>query len=185
MGFWYGKDKNSAHFKNVFKKDKNIVDSSMKFGECIVRTDWTQIKAKLKNQGQVLYWLGHATNHPKGIYRVYNAETQHAVLSRDSTPLNETPKQQTKQNKEPIASPVASNTMVQSLIRAWKEDQMIIMVIKIVIQTKMNYPIQYSFVNIRWTMRLVWNSKLQLRVAIILCRDLVEMNIGIGRVKGE
>ena len=110
---------------------------------------------------------------------MYNAKIQRNVLSRYITPLNGTPKQQ-KKNKEPIASPVASNTMDQSLMRARKEDQMIIMVMRMVIQTKMNYPISYPVMNrIRQMTRLMWNSKLQLRAAIALYSELVEVNVGI------
>ena len=93
----------TEHASNISGKDKwNIVDGSKKFGERIVRTDQTQIKAKLNYRGQILYWLGYAKNHSKGTYCVYNADTQCVVLLRDVTSFNETPKQQAKQNKELI-----------------------------------------------------------------------------------
>ena len=61
---------------------KSNIDLTQRYGESCVVTDQTKIKAELSDRGKPGKWLGYATLHPKGMYRILNPKNR-VIISRD------------------------------------------------------------------------------------------------------
>ena len=78
----YKESKNS--FQKFYKnKKKSIISTTRIFGEMVVVTNRSLVKAKLADRGKVCVWLGYAADHAAGTHRVWNPETNKVILTRD------------------------------------------------------------------------------------------------------
>ena len=57
--------------------------SARKFGERCVVADRAKIKAKFKNRGNWMYWMGFARDRAAGTYRMFNPATRKVIRTRD------------------------------------------------------------------------------------------------------
>ena len=61
-----------------------IVNDLRKFGEIgVVKVEYDGMVSKLKNKGKSMMMCGYSLNHSKGVYRMYDFDTEKICISRD------------------------------------------------------------------------------------------------------